>query len=307
MLVTKGVGVSLPVNETVGDPERLERKLEKAARLGFDCVELPIQAMRLIRGGELDDRKLRRYEETVRRSGLAVTLHAPFDLNLFRQDDRDTDFRCLMASIEIGGVLGAETLVVHPGRYVGEERLLYPRLWPEYTEDQKEALLREERRLMRLAGDAAKARNVRIGMENLRPWPECPGYSYAVIPGELAEQVAAIGHPHVGIVLDVGHFYLACQFYRLDPKTEIECVRSRVVHLHVHDNFGKPSFAAEKNQHELYALGRGDLHMPIGFGEIPMEQIAEWLGGKADVFLIHEIREMYESEWPVLPKFKAPV
>lgn len=91
--------------------------------------------------------------------------------------------------------------------------------------------------------------------------------------------------------------------YRLDLQSEMEAIRPYIVHMHVHDNFGRPCYSSEKNQYELYALGRGDMHMPIGGGAIPMRDIAEWLCGEVDGYFVHEVREMYESQGHALVQY----
>ena len=56
----------------------------------------------------------------------------------------------------------------------------------------------------------------------------------------------------------------------------LEAVRSvapLVKHVHLHDNFGRVCSSLEKKQVELFALGRGDMHLPIGKGEIPVEEV----------------------------------
>jgi sugar phosphate isomerase/epimerase len=128
-------------------------------------------------------------------------------------------------------------------------------------------------------------------------------YCYSVIPRLLAVQAASIGHPQIGVALDVGHLYLSTEMYGLDLEQEVRLLLPHIIHLHVHDNFGKPSFSTEKNQYELIPLGRGDLHAPIGTGEVPMAQIMGLLGGSFHGFLIHEVRGQYEKEWPALAEW----
>lgn len=297
---SRGIGVSLSPNESVGNVELLKRKLEKIEQLGLDCVELPIQGLKVIRNGVIDENRLHVYCEVLKQYALRYTTHAPFEINLFRAGDFETDRICLMASLEVTGALGAETMVYHVGRYVGEEQFLYAHQWPSLSDSEKELLLAEERSVMRVAGDRAAELNVRIGMENMRPYLDCPDYCYALRPEKLADQVRAIDHPQVGITLDTGHAFLAANMYGLDLQAEIEAIRPYIVHMHVHDNYGRPCYSTEKNQNELLVLGRGDMHAPIGDGAIPMRDIIGWLGGAVDAYLVHELRDMYEAEWHLL-------
>jgi len=300
----RGFGVSLSPGETVGNVELLKKKLEKIVSLGFDCVEIPIQGLRVIRNGVVDEKRLRMYAEAIKPFPLRIAAHAPFDLNLFRADEkaREIDRLGFMAALEASGALGAETMVYHVGRFVGEEQFLHERHWPRWTEGERRKLLEEERQFMRFAGDRAAALGLRIGMENMRPYLDCPDYCYSVVPSALADQVRDIRHPNVGITLDTGHAWIATGMYRLDLRTEITAVAPYIVHLHVHDNFGRACYSTEKNQNELLVLGRGDMHAPIGDGTVPMRDILAWIGDGVDALVIHELRDMYEVEWPALEK-----
>jgi sugar phosphate isomerase/epimerase len=228
-------------------------------------------------------------------------MHAPFDLNLFRPYDIAFEQKLLMASLEVTGAVGSEVLVYHVGRFVGEEQFCHPHTWSSYTAAEKQQFMQQELEFMQIAGERAQQLNIRIGMENVRPYLDCADYCYSVIPQELARQVAAINHPSVGITADVGHLYLSTRMYGLSLLDEMKAMLPYVVHLHVHDNFGKACFSTEKNQYELLPLGRGDMHMPIGEGLVPMAEIAKLLETSAfNGFLIHEIREQYESYWSEL-------
>ncbi len=61
-------------------------------------------------------------------------------------------------------------------------------------------------------------------------------------------------------------------------------------HLHVHDSFGRP-YSMTKFYHpaEATALGIGDLHLPIGWGDIPWEEIFSELTFLPDTMLVMEI------------------
>lgn len=61
----------------------------------------------------------------------------------------------------------------------------------------------------------------------------------------------------------------------------------------MHDNFGKPCFSYEKKQHELLAMGRGDLHLPVGFGEIPVAEALAQMPRYTGV-LMQEVRPRYQ-------------
>lgn len=296
----RGMGICAFINESTSNPERLKLKLHRAAELGLDTVELPIQGMNLLRNGQIDRDRLHMYQQLLRNVPLKYTTHAPFDLNLFRQGDYSTDAECLMASVEISGALGAELMVYHVGRFVGEEQFMFSHTWAKLTDIDKRALMVREQEWMRRAGDLGRETGVLIGMENMRPYLDCEDYAYSVSPSALAEQLEAIDHPQVGAVLDTGHLNLAVTMYGLDLIREMERLAPHIIHMHLHDNFGKACFSTEKSQYELIPLGRGDMHAPIGDGNVPFHLIAECLASTFDGHIIHEVREMYEPFWPEL-------
>lgn len=66
-----------------------------------------------------------------------------------------------------------------------------------------------------------------------------------------------------------------------------------IVHCHVHDNFGNPVSYAEKNQCHLLPLGKGDLHLPVGWGTIPFAELFREFIADYDGLLICELRGRY--------------
>ncbi|MBB6735105.1 sugar phosphate isomerase/epimerase family protein [Cohnella zeiphila] len=296
----RGTGVSIAPDDAVAKPDLLKGKLDKAQALGFDTVELPVHGMRVIVNGRLDEKRLDGYARLLSRYPFRYAMHAPFSINLFDSEEGTEHFTLLLQSIRVCGAIGADTLVYHPGRYVAEEQLPYKDAWPRLTGEDKARLLERERDFMRRAGDAAGKVDVRIGMENMRPYLDCGDYCYSTDPALLAGQLERIAHPQIGITLDVGHLHLAMKSLPYGLEEALSSIRPYIMHMHLHDNFGKPTFSLEKNQYDLLPVGRGDMHMPIGLGDVPMDRIARLLGGEIDGYLIHELRPMYEDEWPKL-------
>jgi len=270
--------------------------------MGFNAVEIPIDGMGVIKNGEIDNERLKQYIEILNNTSLAITTHAPLQMNLFNRSDFETELDILHSSLEVTEKIGAMVMTYHPGRFIAEEEFCYIHNKQKFDEEQKLKMIEMENIVMKKLGEIAKSNNVMIGMENLRPYLDYPGYSYAEIPSDLMNQVKNINHSHVGITLDVGHLFMAVKAYNMNFKEQLKSIAPYVIHLHIHDNFGKLSYSLEKNQYDLIPRGRGDMHMPIGCGEVPLREILNELMQYFDGYLIHELRDRYEPDWPYIVK-----
>lgn len=296
----KGIGVNIMQNQSVSNIGLLAEKLERVVDIGFDAVEIPIQGMDVIVNGRIDRQRLSQFKELLRDYPLDVMTHAPIEMNLFSDESPVTEKTLLFSSLEVSAELGAKVMTYHPGRFVSEDEFCYRNRWRRYSEEDKERLMEEERVVMRELGEAAANTDMVIGMENLRPYLDCPNYSYAEIPAVLARQVDEIDAGSVGITLDLGHLLIASRIYGFDPIEEVKGIANRVVHIHAHDNFGKASYSVEKDQYALVPRGRGNMHMPIGEGEVPFADIMNTLSMYYDGYVINELRGRYEMQWDMV-------
>lgn len=290
-----GIGVNLPVT-AVSDPDRFSESLDWVRKAGLTVAEIPIHAMGVIRHGHIDEQRLARYAQVANEADIDLTTHAPFQLNLFATEGRETERRVLEASLHVSHAIGASVMTYHAGRYIQEEQFPCPHHWPSLSDTERTQLLEMEREHLYCMGDLAKTYDIRIGVENTRPYLDCPGYAYAEIPNLLVRQVSQIAHPNIGITLDTGHLHLVTRAYDLDLQYELKNMSSLVTHLHVHDNFGIRTYAHEKDQGELIAKGRGDMHAPIGDCDVPIHQIINALP-EFSGYWIHEIRDRYRNRW----------
>ena len=103
-----------------------------------------------------------------------------------------------------------------------------------------------------------------------------------------------VNHPRVGITLDLGHAWLASCHHGYNLLEGVEAVRPYIRHIHLHDNYGRCCASYEKKQGELLATGRGDLHLPIGWGEVPAREVFARLQDYRGVVTL-EIRPRYRA------------
>ena len=197
---------------------------------------------------------------------LVYTVHAPLEVNLMDLTTHGLQRDVLDASLRFAKGIGAEVVVCHAGQRVGARDARYS----------MRAQLSAERSALREAGDLAGDLGVTIAVENY--YPEQPilrgtVYDYSVWPSQLAEQISLVDHPAVGICLDVGHAALAAAFFGFDFVEECAALTHLVHHVHLHDNLQRTNLTGEPQVSEHTAYGLGDLHLPPGRGNIPLENL----------------------------------
>lgn len=278
----RGIGYS--IRATSPDFDDLTGKLDEAERLGVDFVELPLFAWTMIAGGRIIPERLAALQRCLEGRPFGYTVHGHLAINLMEIPSRlPAHERLLAAAIEVAGAVGAANLVIHtgcvrdPDDYV---RLAYAR--------QREALQR--------AGDLAGPRDLTLCVENVF---EFEALRETASPSRLAEEIDAIAHPFVRATLDVSHAFIRCTQGRLDFLPEITALAPYARHVHVHDSFGTPARSWAIDDAERLALGEGDLHLPIGWGTIPWETIADQCHLDAGAILNLELHRRYWSELPL--------
>ncbi|MEJ2698613.1 MAG: sugar phosphate isomerase/epimerase [Desulfuromonadales bacterium] len=195
-------------------------------------VEKKLQPEVAFSGPELDSLDtgfLREAGETLRASGIDITVHGPYhDLNpgalepMVRRVTRKRFGQTLAAA----STLGASLVVFHPGfdpwKYGGQDHIWVEsnlKFWPP---------------LLDLAADSGCL----MALENI----------FEEVPSTLKELLTRLDSPWLGHCFDVGHWHL---FGRVSLAEWFSALGPRLIHLHLHDNFGKR-----------------DEHLPVGEGRI---------------------------------------
>ncbi len=115
----------------------------------------------------------------------------------------------------------------------------------------------------------------------------------------MAETVRAVGHPHLVGLVDFSHAYIESTRLGIDWRAEVRALARVAGHLHVHDSFGRPYTMTEfYHPSEAVALGIGDLHLPLGWGDIPWENVFDEIEVLPGTTLILEIGERFGMERP---------
>jgi sugar phosphate isomerase/epimerase len=267
-----GIAINADAGFIDGNLGLLKKELAYYREIGFSHVELGPHGVGAIVGGRLAQERLREVRALLAGQPLGVVVHGPNPLNLMNRTPGATDREGFLACIEFTAAVGAAVMVYHAGRYLAEEDFLaVPQPYP--VEAEQSAMWEQEREELRAMGEEAARCGVVIAVENARPYLNAPHYCYAESLVKLAAMVKEVDHPNVGVTLDMGHAYLSACRYNYDLCEGIAAVAPFVRHVHIHDNFGRCCHSYERKQNEMAVMGRGDMHMPIGWGEVPAREI----------------------------------
>ena len=119
-----------------------------------------------------------------------------------------------------------------------------------------------------------------------------PG-SHTALPSRLAREIEAIGHPNVLGCLDFSHAAIACAAKGADFFEEVKALARVSRHLHIHDSFGDPAQLRTYTRSERLAYGLGDLHLPIGWGNLPWHDMMAKLEFEPEVIFNLELPVQY--------------
>ncbi len=281
------IGAKIDEVRIDGQLPRLSSDLQHFAGIGLQAVELPVHGLDAIKNGCLDQRRLREVLAILRDFDFTYSVHAPNPLNLMAPADLEKHLAVFTASLEFAAAVGAQALVYHSGRFIPEET--FPVFRGEPTPpDRQQQLLTQEQELLRDLADQFPM--VTICLENARPYLFHSPYCYAEQPAFLLAQVQAVARPNVKVTLDVGHLALAATHYQFPLLEAVSLLSPAVGHCHIHDNFGQPVYHYEKQQTHQLPFGRGDSHLPVGWGALPLKEMLARLLPAYQGLLIMELR-----------------
>jgi sugar phosphate isomerase/epimerase len=267
-----------------GELAALERELRILANIGVDTVELGLTSLDLIAGGRIIEERAERLVALTKQFDFRYTVHGLVSSNFMEPATCRYQLDAAKALVEICDRVGASILVQHGGNLRADQ-----------IAERADADAREREALFELA-EFAKPYGVRIAFENI--FTTEPG-QYRQTPTQVAETVKAVGHPNLVALIDFSHAYIESTYRGLNFREELRAMAPVAGHLHVHDSFGRPQ-AFYKGYHlqENTALGIGDLHMPLGWGDIDWESIFAELTFLPDTVLMMEIGRRYHAEQP---------
>lgn len=272
-----------------GSLSKFRQDLESLKRMGFKAVELPVHGLDVILNGKLIQKRLDKILVILNDFKFLYSVHSPNPLNLMDKKETGLHADVLLASLEFARQIHAGIVVCHAGRFIPEEFFSFPARG--LSQKEKEGLM--EREAILLQSISEQYPDVTIAIENARPYLGESPYTYGEFPDELKHQIMCINRPNVKINLDVGHLYMTSLFHGYDLEEAVLAVRGLVAHTHIHDNFGGAVHHWEKQQTHQLPFGKGDSHMPVGWGSVPIGPVLDILLPDYTGLLMMELRSRY--------------
>jgi sugar phosphate isomerase/epimerase len=258
------IGLNLPAS--CSSPQGLRNGLKRIVDDGFDVAELSLNTFPLILGGEIVQDYVSWLEKELSAYPLSYSAHIDGKVNLRSTDDYELNKRVLISSIEICGFLGLSPLVLHFEVDSGD-----PTVEKRFYEDHVKA------------ADYAHRKGVLLSIENIEVERVAP----------VVRMVRSLDHPALRMCFDVGHAYLASDYFRFDFLDAVESAVDVVGHVHMSGNTGvfeplritdRPLYDSLSKNYR-FAFGRGDIHAPPLWGNIPYDDVLARLGSLDCVYL----------------------
>lgn len=270
--------------------DKFKTDLEKINDMGIGAVELPAHGLDVILNGKLHHGRQEDILNILKEFQFKYSVHSPNPLNLMDKKDPGLHADVLAASLEFARQINAKIVVYHAGRFIPEEEFT---VFPSRGLSQREKDFLMEKEALALQSVSELYPDVTIAIENARPYISQSPYTYGEYIDALKHQVTRINRDNVKINLDFGHLFMTSTFHGYDPLEAVTGIRHLVAHTHVHDNFGGTVHHWEKQQTHQLPFGKGDSHMPVGWGSIPIKEILLILLPDYNGLLMMELRSRY--------------
>lgn len=278
------IGTGFNAGSIDGELASLEQELRVLADMGVDTVELALTSLDLVAGGRIIEERAERLVALMKQFSFRYTVHGLVSSNFMDPATCRYQIDAAKALAVVCDRIGARILVQHGGCLRADQ-----------LAERADADRREREALHELA-EFCKPYGVRIALENI--FTTELG-QYRQTPTQIAETVRTVGHPNLVALIDFSHAYIESTYRGLNFRDELRAMAPVTGHLHVHDSFGRPqAFYKPYHIQENTALGIGDLHMPLGWGDMDWEGMFSELTFLPGTVLMMEIGRRYHAEQP---------
>ena len=252
--------IGISVRSLNRDASDIDERISEILSFSPDNIELKCYDQDLIRSGKILNERVDQIKKALKSFDGHLTMHGPLTLNLLdKRENIEFHLKLAIDYVNLGKSLGVNGIVLHTG----------------FCELENDSSLKnkyqtQQECLKRIADISAES-EIMIYVENIFPFFEG---AHTALPNKLAEEIEKVNHPYVSGCFDVSHAYIACHSYGVDFILNAYQLGSLSNHWHVHDSFGRTSFSISPfTPSEALASGLGDLHLPVGDGDLPWKEI----------------------------------
>ena len=274
-------GTGISAHKRANDLSDFCAELDMIEALGVESIELPTYDMDIVVGGRIRQSQLAALKRACAGRGTSFTVHGPLAINFMDEAYRlPRHLEVLRASLEVAATVEATNYVVHSG------------IVPIQQASGIEDAYARQREWLEKGGEFARTLGLTLCVETLFT---DDGSAHTATPGRLAKELVTIAHPAVMATIDFSHAYLRLDFEgrRGDFLHEIAALAPFGKHLHVHDSFGRQDDIWMFTEGEKLAFGHGDLHLPVGWGDIPWTNLMDMCRFPVGVVFNIELKERY--------------
>ena len=277
----KKIGITVQFPD--GDISILTNQINLFKKAKINSLEISIYETDVIVGKKINFPELKILKEAVANTDMAYTVHGELSVNLLDQENFEDHKEVLKRDIEVSGEINATHLVTHFGQTTNaifENKKIYS------------SYLKRQQECYSELGEYAKKNDVILAIENLFPFKK---EYYAPLPNEIAKQLNEINHPNVKCCMDISHAYINCTYNNAHLINELKTMGPLSEHIHMHDSFGIIEKIWTYIEAESTSYGQGDLHLPIGWGDIPFNKIFDEVNFPNDINLNFELPIRYKK------------
>ena len=260
-----------------------EKQLIFFEELGAGSVEIPLYELDVLCGKKIIRDELNLLQKILKTSNLNISLHGSMSVNLMDEIYLDDHVEILKRDIEVCEAINSKILVTHFG---------YTNIEIHNDENKYEKILKKQTDIYFKLAEFAKTHNVILAIENLFPFTQA---NYAPLPSEIANEISILNHPNARTTIDFSHAYINCKYNKVDYIDQLRTMVPFTEHLHIHDSFGKLKVMNTHKYSEDITYGQGDIHLPLGWGSIPFEEIFSTFSFSPNIFLNFELSRRYKG------------
>ena len=266
-----------------GNIEDFEKQIEDLEKIGAGSAEIPLYELDVVCGKKIIKDELKLLNKFTHKSNLKFSIHGSMSVNLLDEDYLEEHLQVLEKEIQVCSDLNINILVTHFG---------HTSVATSQNQKKYNNLINIQKQKYFEMAEIAKVHGVKLCIENIFPYTNL---HFTALPSEVSESIREINHPNARTTIDFSHAYINCNLRNKDLIPEIETMIPYTEHLHVHDSFGKFKTMYTYIFAEDITYGQGDIHLPLGWGDIPFDKIFSSGAFNKDIFFNFELSQRYKK------------